>query len=540
MKENEEEKKEFEKALFKYGLIAPLVEKIKAKSCEYGEISELIKKFLGNIKSIPYSGKKSLSRATLYNYIVRFLKNGFDGLKQKKRSDCGKSRKLKEDVLQKAIELKKENPERSTLKVIRLLKHNGITNIKYGSLHKNFQQLGLTQKIFHQGEQKPTHHFIREFANELWQSDVKYSLWLYQPERKIKMQTRLIVFIDKASRIIPHAEFYWRDNLPALENCFIKAIIKRGIPDAVYMDNQSIFRSEFFQAVCMELGCRVLYTQPYSPQSKGTVESFIGFVESDFLTEARVAGIQTLEELNHFFFAWLELEYHEKVHSGLGETPNERYQKDIARIRIVDIETLHEKFLYRAKRKVTGTCLVKIFGKEYLVDEKLAFREVEVRYDYFDQKEIYIYAHGEFMQKAYKFVPGKYSGIKPKSKSDEPQTKQQIVQSARSYLENLALIYQRTLQQGDSLVLTEESQTKKPKALKYEEFTKYLQLALGRENFSEIEQKEIENYFQKYGPFLSETVKQALLSSFSKKGKSAHISYYLQQIVKYHQKKGEK
>ena len=65
----------------------------------------------------------------------------------------------------------------------------------------------------------------------------------------------------------------------------------------------------------MELGCRVIYTQPYSPQSKGTVESFIGFVESDFLTEARVAGIQTLEELNHFFFAWLELEYHEKVHS---------------------------------------------------------------------------------------------------------------------------------------------------------------------------------------------------------------------------------
>ena len=538
MNKNESEKKEFEKALFKYGSIASFVERLKAKDTEYGEKKQLVKQILESIKSIPHSRKIKLSRSTIYNYVSRFLKGGFESLKRKERADRGKSRAIPDEALQKAIELKKENPLRSTSKVIRLLKQGFGFQLKYGSLHKKFQEMGLNAKGIRNACIKPTRHFMREFANELWQSDVKYSLYLYNPQLKRQIQTRLIVFIDKASRIVPHAEFYWRDNLPALENCFVKAIIRRGVPDAVYMDNGSIFRSDYFRAVCTEMGCKVIYCQPYSPESKGTVESFIGFVERDFLIEARKAAIQTLEELNHFFFSWLELEYHNKIHTSLGMTPLERYRKDIARIRTVDIDKLHEKFLYREKRKVTSTCLVKIFAREYLVDEKLAKKEIEVRYDYFDQKEIYIYLDGKFMQKAIPWKPGKFTGIKHPAGQD-PRTKQQLIESARNYLENLASIYQKSLQQ-ENLQTDVNLPQKKSSAINLNGFVKYLQLALGIEgDFSEFQLKLIEDYFNKYGPFEKEKIKPALLDCFSRKGKGAHITFYLERIVFYHQKKGE-
>jgi transposase InsO family protein len=539
MNENESEKKEFEKALFKYGSIASFIERLRAKDTEHGEKKQLIKQILESIKSIPHSHKFKLCRATIYNYVSRFLKGGFESLKRKERTDKGKNRSIPEETLQKAIELKKENPLRSTSKVIRLLKQGFGVELKYGSLHKKFQDIGLNATGFRNASKKPTRHFTREFANELWQSDVKYSLYLFNPYLKRQIQTRLIVFIDKASRIVPHAEFYWRDNLPALENCFVKAIIRRGIPDAVYMDNGSIFRSDYFRAVCAELSCKVIYCQPYAPESKGTVEAFINFVEHDFLIEARKAAIQTLEELNHFFFSWLELEYHNKIHTSLGITPVERYRKDISRIRSVDIDTLHEKFLYREKRKVTSTCLVKIFAREYLVDEKLAKAEVEVRYDYFDQKEIYIYLNGKFMQKATPWQPGKFTGIKHPAE-EEKKTKQQLIESARNYLENLASIYQKSLQQENLQGDVKNLPQKKNPAINLPAFVKYLQVCLNPEgDFSEFQLKLIEDYFNKYGPFEKEKIKSALLDCFSRKGKGAHITFYLERIVFYHQKKGE-
>lgn len=540
MNENESGNKEFEKALFKFGSIASFVERLRAKDTEYGEKTKLIKQILESIKSIPHSRKTNLSRATIYNYVKRFLKSGFESLKRKERTDRGKSRAIPPEALQKAVELKKENPLRSTSKVIRLLKQGLGIQLKYGSLHRKFQEMGLNAKGIRNACKKPTRHFMREFANELWESDVKYSLYLYHPLLKRQIQTRLIVFIDKASRIVPHAEFYWRDNLPALENCFVKAIIKRGIPDLAYCDNGAIYRSDYFKAVCAELGCKVIFCQPYSPESKGSVEAFIGFVERDFLIEARKAAIQTLEELNRFFFSWLELEYHNKIHTSMGITPLERYRKDIERIRTVDIDTLHEKFLYRDNRKVTPTCLVKIFSREYLVDKELANKPVQVRFDYFDQEEIYIYLDGKFRQKATPWKPGKFTGIKHTKDQPKPQTKQELIQSARTYLENLASIYQKSLQQENLQVDVKNLPQKKSSPLSLSGFVKYLKLALGVEGeFSEFQLKAIENYFNKYGPFENDKIKSALLDCFSKKGKDAHISFYLERIVSYHHRKGE-
>ncbi|NIV95409.1 integrase, partial [candidate division KSB1 bacterium] len=60
--------------------------------------------------------------------------------------------------------------------------------------------------------------------------------------------------LDDFSRLIPHAEFYWHEKLPHLESTLQKAILKRGIPHVLYVDNGQIFSAHQINIICAELG----------------------------------------------------------------------------------------------------------------------------------------------------------------------------------------------------------------------------------------------------------------------------------------------
>jgi len=47
-------------------------------------------------------------------------------------------------------------------------------------------------------------------------------------------KTFLIAFIDDASRVITHAEFFYRDDTANMINAFRTALFKRGKPERLY------------------------------------------------------------------------------------------------------------------------------------------------------------------------------------------------------------------------------------------------------------------------------------------------------------------
>ena len=61
------------------------------------------------------SGKGGITPSlfTLCRKLKRYQEGGFDNLARKKRSDQGKPRNTSSEVIEKAIELKKEQPRRS-------------------------------------------------------------------------------------------------------------------------------------------------------------------------------------------------------------------------------------------------------------------------------------------------------------------------------------------------------------------------------------------------------------------------------------------
>lgn len=49
----------------------------------------------------------------------------------------------------------------------------------------------------------------------------------------------------------------------------MEAVLRRGIPKLVYLDNGKVYRSKLFHTACASMGTTVSHTEPYDAASKG-------------------------------------------------------------------------------------------------------------------------------------------------------------------------------------------------------------------------------------------------------------------------------
>ena len=65
-----------------------------------------------------------------------------------------------------------------------------------------------------------------------------------------------------------HGSYPTDEALPRLERVLKLAILRRGVPEAIFVDNGQIFNATQFRAACATLGIEVIFAAPYHPQSK--------------------------------------------------------------------------------------------------------------------------------------------------------------------------------------------------------------------------------------------------------------------------------
>lgn len=397
-----EEEKRTQIALFRYGLIAPLLH----HPLERGEIGAHIKACATQTHQIPYSKRTTVNAETIWRYYARFRKGGFDALKPQLRADANKPRRIPEYVIQKAIALREELPSRSAKTIVEILRRDPAipADLKLVphtvSLILNKRGKSRESVV---AESKAFRRFEREHANALWQGDMLVGPYLPDVERPGKYRrTALFCFIDDYSRLVPYGEFFFEESLPRLERVLKVSVLRRGLPSRLYIDNGKVYVSTQLAAVCATLGIRQIHSTPYVPNTRGKIERFFGTVRSQFLSEVEAAKIATLEELNSSFQAWVEIVYHRRVHSETETTPLERFQQSISTVgvRQADPVQLRQAFLWREKRKITRTATVSLQGNRYGVDPWLAGRQVELRFDPFDLTEVEVWENGHFLGNA--------------------------------------------------------------------------------------------------------------------------------------------
>jgi putative transposase len=391
-------------ALFRYTLILPLLRHNRERDGTKQQLREAI---AAQQHVIPHSQRGTVSVPTLRRWEKDYLAGGFDALKPKPRSDRGASRALSAETLTRAEALKRELPSRSTRAVVDILKRDAASPVAEERIAPRTLSRQLTARgatTVRLTKARPVfRRFERSHFGDLWQSDAMHGPKLPDPANPAEERaTILFAFIDDHTRLVPHAQFYWNEQLPRLEDCLKRGIMRYGRPLAIYADQGPTYRAEQLDVACATLGIQRILAKPYSPEAKGKIERFFGFVRSGFLPElALSASVHTLDALNLSFLAWLEVVYHRKVHTETGQSPLDRFRRDEApTVRPVDPLTLRQSFLFRVTRQVTKTGHVNFQGNRYSVPGYLVGEKVELRYDPFDLADVEIWYNGHYLEQA--------------------------------------------------------------------------------------------------------------------------------------------
>ena len=110
--------------------------------------------------------------------------------------------------------------------------------------------------------------------------------------------------------------------------------------------------------------------------------AFFLTAQSQYEPEARAEEFLTLERLNAGFDAWLDVVYHQTIHSDTGQRPQVRYNEHLIALRQADMEAVVESFLKQENRTVNKTFSdIRLNNCFYKVDPSLRSDRVNIRYD---------------------------------------------------------------------------------------------------------------------------------------------------------------
>lgn len=382
-------------ALFRYGLIASLLHDPPPKGLQEQALRELAAKTY----RIPGSPRTRVSLTTLRRYLKAYQAGGFEALRPPPRADRGAPRAFGQDVLERAIQLREEQPARTTPMLVEILKRDPAVQLARPlnphTLTTHLRRRGKTRRLLARTA-TAFRRFERDHPNDLWQGDALVGPWLPDPALPgRKRRAHLFCFIDDHSRLVPYAEFFWEEALPRMERVLKVAILRRGLPKAIYVDNGSVYSATQFGVACATLGLHRIHSTPYEPEGRGKQERFFETVRLQFLPEVEASQITTLTELNGSFWAWLACVYHVRVHTETEQTPLARFTAGLEQVRTVDPETLRRAFLWREQRRVTKTATLSLQGNRYQVDPRFAGRTLELRFDPFDLSHVELYLDGQ-------------------------------------------------------------------------------------------------------------------------------------------------
>ena len=379
-------------ALFRYALIAPLV----LETLPRGELSRRAEEIAARKYEIPYSERTSLSVDTVLDWALRYRRGGFPALAPQPRRDRGQSRVVPPQLAELIERLKRENPHRTGMTLLRelaLVSGSDSPAISAATLYRFLKQRGLTTR---QLLAAPAHKkFEAERSNQIWQSDMLFGPYVQRPGGG-RMQAFLYAVLDDASRLIPHAQFYAHQGLDAFLDCLRQAVAARGLPTRLYVDNAKVYRSSQLARIAATIGILITHTPPYQPEGRGKVERWFRSVRAQFLANLDAQRTLSLAELNQRLWLWIEQVYHRSEHGGLGTTPLLRWQRDIEHVRQLPPATdLHRLFFYRLNRLVRRDSTFLLRGQFYEAPPQFAGQTIEVRFDPLDLSQVEIYVQGE-------------------------------------------------------------------------------------------------------------------------------------------------
>ena len=340
---------------------------------------------------------------TIQTWYSRYKKDGITVMQNKPRSDKGKVRKVViEDVLDAIRKVRpKVHGRTPTVALLYrlcieegLLTRSQVAPNTFNRLVRQYELLKPDEEASH----KLRLAFAKAHANEMWQADT-----LCGPFVKINgvpVQTRLIAFIDDASRVCCNGQFFPAENVDTLIESLRAAFYKRGVPHSLYVDNGSIYISKEILQICARVGCLLHHTPVRDGAAKGKIERFFRTVRDQFL--ARDLDLSSLDAFNRQFTHWVEEQYNAQLHSVLGMSPLDRYALDRKRVRFLPPnEANDELFFVEEERHVRADNTFSFKSLRWEAPRHLPDRTIHIRFQRSQPvSRVVVYYKGERMGEA--------------------------------------------------------------------------------------------------------------------------------------------
>jgi putative transposase len=399
--------------LFRYGLICEALD----AALSTKQRGRLVRAVAARSHPGPFGSPVQVSRASLDRWIRDYRGGGFAALVPAPRRVLPVT---PAHVLQLAVALKTEAPDRTAAQVAVVLAAHGGFAPSARTLQRHFAAAGLTRSSPDGAPLAVFGRFEAERPNVRWVGDA-----LHGPQVAGR-KAILIAFLDDHSRAVVAARWGYAENAVALRETLKVALASRGRPAQCYVDNGAMFIDSGLRRACAVLGIRLTHSQPGRPAGRGKIERFFKTVRDQFLVEigddpddpnSAGTSVASLTELNSLFTAWVEQVYHQRVHTETDMPPLARFLAAGPPVP-TPADRLAEAFRWGEWRTVTKTATVSLHGNHYEVDAALAGGKVELVFDPFDLTDIDVRHHGRPAGKAVPFQIGRH--VHPKARADAP------------------------------------------------------------------------------------------------------------------------
>lgn len=369
-----------ELALWRFSLIAPLLHRAPNVS-----VTEMAAQLAVEIKQDPDGAPVLLCAETLLRWLRRYQQNGLEALENKTRRDRGQPRALDPVAVARLLELSSEHPDWTIKAVHRQLQRDLARALPIKPAYRLLK--GRRRQFDKQA-------FLRRptgVPQVLWLADTMHGPDVYGPGRT-KRKCFLIAILDDASRVVMAGAFALNDNVLALMPVLREALLARGLPHRLLVDNGANYGSRVLRTACAQLGVHLVHATPYRPTSKARLERFFLTVRLQMIP--RLPKFPTLEQVKTEWARFLA-EYHDTPHSSLTElmakptTPLDFYLRFLPDdVRHLSELLIDDLFLVEISRRVNNDSTIRVASKFWEVRPELVGLRVRVRYNPEDPRRV--------------------------------------------------------------------------------------------------------------------------------------------------------
>jgi putative transposase len=364
---------------------------------------------------------------TAQRWVARYREHGLVGLAREPRGDRGQPRGISQELRKLVEGLGLERPVLPARSVYRqagqMAELRGESAPSYWTVCAVLRSLppGLVT-LAHEGPKKYSDRFDlvhrREAAgpNALWQVDHAQLNLPLARENGSAAKPWLTVVLDDWSRAV--AGYYLAFEPPSTLRTSLalrQAIWRKeepgwpvsGIPEALYTDNGSDFRSRHMEQVAADLKMRLIFSTPGKPRGRGRIERFFRTVEERFLCDqegylqrSRAKPTMSLQDLDLSFRQFLLDIYHRTLSAEASVPPVDRWQGEGFLPRMPDsLEQLDLLLIHEVRARRVRRDGIHFQGIRYLSPVLAAYvgEEVTVRYDPRDMGEIRVFYRDQFL-----------------------------------------------------------------------------------------------------------------------------------------------